>query len=481
MNTTSEYVFPASFAQRSFWFLHQMQPDSSFYNVPIALRLTGRLDTFILARVFDIILERHEPLRTVFRIEEGDPVQIVAQRVHLNSQMQLVDLSNLPFAEADHRAGELIAKEVAAPFDLSRGPVIRIRLLRVTPADHRLLIVIHHIVADVLSCDVLIREFATIYGALHGDKPYDLPPLELQYGDYAIWQRDAFQQDEFRRRMSYWLGQLRPPIPELNLPYDRPRPPIQTYNGASLNVTVPHDLSAAFVEFCKQKHITVFTAALAAYAVLLRRQTGQADLLIGAPVMNRSMRQLESLVGLFLNSVVFRVDVNPSKSFEMLLARVRQTVLEAFDNEVPFEKLVEELRPERDPSRSPFFQTMLTVQNANTTPIVLPEVEVSHLTEVAWNTSKFDLTVFFSQAESGLSVGAEYNTDLFEPTTIEAMLAQLVMVLGAVIRHPERAIDLLDLHSEAAVSANGEPIDRIDATAASARLAPSCGFRPVKD
>ena len=238
MNTASEYVFPASFAQRSFWFLHQMQPNSPFYNIPIALRLTGRLDTSVLARVFDIILERHEPLRTVFSLEEGDPVQIVAQTVHPDSRMQLVDLSNLPLSEADHRARDLVAEEIAAPFDLSRGPVIRIRLVRVTPTDHRLLIVIHHIVADVLSCDVLIKEFAALYDALHGGKPYDLPPLELQYGDYAIWQRDAFEQDEFKRRLGYWHGQLRPPIPVLNLPYDRPRPPIQTSNGASLSVPV---------------------------------------------------------------------------------------------------------------------------------------------------------------------------------------------------------------------------------------------------
>ena len=290
MNDKIEYVFPASFAQCGHWFLHQLQPDSSFYNVPLALGLTGHIELNALTRAFDFILERHEVLRTVFRMENTGPVQIVRELVHPESRMQITDLSNIAFDSANRRARELVAEGIAAPFNLAMGPVIRARLIRVTESDHRLLIVMHHIVTDNPSCNLLLSELSDYYGKFCNSNSDDPAPLELQYGDYAVWQR---QEGRFEQNLTYWREQLRPPISSLKLPTDRPRPAIQTFNGASASVPVPEKMGSEFLELCKRRRVTLFTAGLTAYATLLHHHTGQNDLIVGTPVSNRSMKELE--------------------------------------------------------------------------------------------------------------------------------------------------------------------------------------------
>lgn len=459
MNHTSEYVFPASLQQRSCWFLHQLQPGSAFYNVPIVLRLIGSVEAETLALVFDSILHRHEPLRTVFRIEEGEAVQVVSDVIHPESRMQTLDLSHMPFESAKNRAQTQIEDGIAEQFDLGRGPIIRARLIRLTSSECHLLIVMHHIVADAPSCAQLVQELMRLYNRFRHGLPDDLEPLSLQYGDYAIWQRDTLESDYLKQRVAYWREQLRIPLPVLELPGDRPRPAIQTFTGASLTVAVPDQVGEALMQFCRQKHVTLFTAALASYAALLHRRTGQTDLLVGTPVSNRSVRELEPLVGLFLNTVVLRVRINPEGTFDDLLSQVHQTVLDAFSNDVPFEKLVEELKVERDLSRTPFFQTMLTVRHDEKMPAILHGIDVVPIFDYAWKTSKFDITVFFDQSDAGLMVSAEYNTDLFEPKTIEEILIGLVSLLDFVVRHPNLPIAALDQLLPASVQAEEKVVE----------------------
>ena len=274
------------------------------------------------SKAFEAIIERHEPLRTIFRLEDGELVQIVAEDVHPESQMEIVDLKDFSFDEADRRARDSIAKEVARPFNLSHGPVVRGRLMRLTSSRHYLLIMMHHIVADVQSCGVLLRELSAICQALHEGREFGLAPLELQYGDYAVWQRDTVNSEQFEKCLAYWRNQLRPPIPILSLPYDRPRPSVQSFNGASLTLMVPDAVSAALIELCRRRRVTLFAAALAAYTVLLHRQTGQIDLLIGTPIANRSLHQLEPLIGLFLNTVVLRTKLDPEQPFAALFGEL---------------------------------------------------------------------------------------------------------------------------------------------------------------
>jgi len=440
LNEKIEYVFPASFAQCGHWFLHQLQPDSSFYNVPIALGLTGQIDPNAITRAFDLVLERHEVLRTVFRLENTGPVQIVRELVHPESRMQIMDLSNISFDEADRRARELIAEGIAAPFNLATGPVIRARLISVTASDHRLLIVMHHIVTDNPSCNLLLSELTDSYGKFCNCKSVDPPPLHLQYGDYAVWQR---QEGRFEQNLTYWREQLRPPISSLNLPTDRPRPAVQTFNGASARVTVPQKTGSEFLGFCKRRRVTFFAAGLAAYATLLHHHTGQSDLVVGTPVSNRSMKELEPLIGLFLNTVAVRIAINPDELFSELLIRVQQTIVDALSHEVPFEKLIEDLKPERDPSRSPLFQTMFTAQNGGPNLAPMQGLEVAQLAEVTWKSAKFDLSIFLNENDGRITVGAEYNTDLFDATTIEAMLGPLTTVFQAVVENADISIAAL--------------------------------------
>ena len=428
------------------------------YNVPIALELRGPLDTTVLSKAFEAIIERHEPLRTIFRLEDGELVQIVAEDVHPESQMEIVDLKDFSFDEADRRARDSIAKEVARPFNLSHGPVVRGRLMRLTSSRHYLLIMMHHIVADVQSCGVLLRELSAICQALHEGREFGLAPLELQYGDYAVWQRDTVNSERFEKCLAYWRNQLRPPIPILSLPYDRPRPSVQSFNGASLTLMVPDAVSAALIELCRRRRVTLFAAALAAYTVLLHRQTGQIDLLIGTPIANRSLHQLEPLIGLFLNTVVLRTKLDPEQPFAALLASCQQTMLDAINQEIPFERLVEELKPERNPSRSPLFQTMLTVQHGTAQPPLIPGIEVKQLADVTWSTAKFDLTVLLNETNGRITIGAEYNTDLFETGTVESLLNQLNILLQAVVANPDQRISALVPSAANSVATDGEEL-----------------------
>ncbi|MGH7561799.1 MAG: non-ribosomal peptide synthetase, partial [Gemmatimonadales bacterium] len=450
MSQVTEYVFPTSFAQRRLWFLDSLQPGSAVYNVPTALQLDGPLDATAFVRAYDAMLERHEILRTVFRLEQGEPVQIVSESPHPQSRLQLMDLTDRSPDEALALARDLGAQEAARPFDLANGPLIRGRLIRVAAERHLLFVTMHHIVTDAWSRGVLYRELAAHYAAQMEGTPADLPALEVQYADYAIWQRDRLSNGRADELVDYWRRQLAPPVAPFELPTDRPRPPIQTFAGAWLAVPVPDEVAAGFLALCRSERVTLFAAAYAAYSALLHRHTGQSDIVVGTPIAGRPGPEVEALIGFFVNSLALRTEVRPVEGFREHLRRSARVAVDAFEHQdVPFEKLVEELAPERDRSRNPFFQTVLVVNHAGEGGFSLPGIRVTGLRTGDHETAKFDLTVFLIQHDERLALGFEYNTDLFDRDTVRRLGERLVVLIRGAVAHPDTPIERLAILPDA--------------------------------
>ncbi|MGE5672824.1 MAG: amino acid adenylation domain-containing protein, partial [Mycobacterium leprae] len=431
---------PLSSAQRRLWFLDQFEPDSAVYNVPFALRLTGSLDVDALTRSLNAIVQRHEALRTTFAAGEGgEPVQIVAPRIDL--PLPLTDLSDYPDPESE--AGDRARAEACRPFDLSTGPLLRAALLRLEPTDHLLLLNLHHIVADVLSMGVLFHELTVFYRAHTEGIPAVLPRLTMQYPDYARWQRQRLEGDRLADQLAYWQERLAGAPTALDLPTDRPRPPVKTYAGANLRTRFTPELAAALQRVSRQEGVTLYMTLLAAFQVLLRRSSGQTDLCVGTPVAGRPRQELEELIGLFISTLVIRTDLSGNPTFRAVLAQVRENVLGDFAHqELPFEHLVEALQPVRDTSRSPLFQVMFAAQTAE--PLELPGLTV-RTAEVENGTAKFDLTLHIAEEDGALTATMEYNTDLFDRATMERMMGHYVTLLAAAVADPDQPVESLPL------------------------------------
>ncbi|MDW8319484.1 MAG: condensation domain-containing protein, partial [Anaerolineae bacterium] len=444
------YVFPMSYAQQRIWFLDQFQPGSPFYNIPTAMRLTGRLDVDALRRAVNEIVRRHEALRTVFRSIRGEPSQIILPRLTLD--VPLISLEGLPAEEREAAALRLARDEARKPFDLARGPLLRFSLLRLADEDHVALVTMHHIVSDGWSVSVFVRELSILYAAFIRGLPSPLPELPIQYADFAEWQREWLQGEVLERQYAYWEQQLKGPVPIVELPGDRPRPPVQTANGATLHAKLPRALVDRLHALGRQEGATFFMTLLAAFKVLLHRYTGLADLPVGTPIANRTRAELEPLIGVFINTLVLRTrfeDKGGEITFRELLRRVRQVALEAYDHQdLPFEMLVDRLQPERDMSHPTLFQTMFILQNAG-----LPAQEAPGLSlrvmDVDAGTATFDLTLSLAEQVDGLSVAAEYNTDLFDRSTIERLLGHYLVLLEGIVADPDRAIGRLPMLPEA--------------------------------
>ncbi|BAU88123.1 CDA peptide synthetase I [Streptomyces laurentii] len=433
-----ERRFAASFPQQRMWFLDQLNPGGAAYNIPAAVRVHGPLDVEIWRRCLAEIVRRHESLRTTLTEVDGEPVQVV----HDSGELELTveECPHLRGPAAEEGIKELARQEFARPFDLGTGPLMRMRFLRLAPDEHILLLTMHHVVADLWSTSVLFGELVTLYRShLTGTGP-ELPKLSVQYADYAAWQRKELAGPGFAAELDYWRTALEGAAPILELPTDRPRPAVLGSAGASRPFRLPASVMSGVRELSLRTGATPFMTLLAAYVALLHRYSRQEDIVVGVPVANRGQAQVERLIGYFVNTLALRHDVSGNPTFTELLGRVRGTALSAFAHqEVPFGRLVEELRPERNLSRSPIFQVSFVYQN-----IPVPEFGVGGLSlelmDVGSSTARFDLELQVFEQGDELSGYFEYNTELFDDGTIDRMGSHLKVLLDNVLADPDQPI-----------------------------------------
>ncbi len=440
-------IRPLSFAQRRLWFLDQLLPNSAVYNIPYPLSLEGELDPRVLARALSEVVRRHEVLRTTFPSHDGEPYQEITSAGPV--PLPAIDLSGLPETSRGVEAAALTRMDMIRPFDLGNGPILRTALLRLGEESHRLLLTMHHIVSDGWSLEILLRELVTLYEAFAAGRPSPLPELLMQYADFAVWQQRWLSGARFSRQLDFWRAQLEGAPAGLDLPTDFPRPAMQTFNGAVRSAELPLGLSADIRALCRREGVTLFMLLLAGFDVLLARYSGQEDILIGSPIANRNRLETEDLIGFFVNMLVFRVKLSSASSFRSLLRQVRETAPEAYDHQdLPFEALVEELRPERDLSRTPFFQILLLVQTLQRELPGMDHLKLSPVDEED-GSAKFDLSLVILERENALWTSIEYNTDLFEGATASRLLGHLGQLLAAAVSDPERGWRDLPLLTEA--------------------------------
>ena len=447
-------VIPTSFAQQRLWFLDQFEPGSPVYNVPTTLRLSGRLDAEVLTRALNEVVRRHDVLRTTFAVVDDMPVQVVAPKLAL--ELPQTDLSALPPAERALRADELARQEAWTRFDLAAGPLVRARLLRMSEEEHILLLTVHHIVTDAWSMGVLAREAAALYAAYALGEPSPLAPLQIQYADYAHRQRQWLGDEVLQAQVDYWVRQLTDAPALSTLPTDRPRPPMQTHRGATMVLRQPAHLTAGLHAVAQQAQGTLFMVLAAAFNVLLWRHTGQDDLCIGMPVASRTRAELEPLIGLFVNTLVLRTLMRRGATFSELLHQVKGTTLDAYAHQdVPFEQLVEVLRPQRNTAYSPLFQVMLTLQNA---PAQADEPAGLRFESLGQENTqaKFDLTLNIAEEGEQLKTEFEYNTDLFDAGTIERLAGPFTRLLQGMAAGSDEIKNLLPFFfSQFAITISG--------------------------
>ncbi len=434
---------PLSFAQQRLWFFDQWEPGSIVYNLPAALRLRGPLNVPALERAFNEIVRRHEALRTTFGLLDESPVQIIHKAER--RELKVVDLRQTP-AETRYAGAQRIASEQARRlFDLSTGPLVVLELLRLDDEDHLLVITMHHIISDGWSIRVFINEAGALYDAYCSGRESPLPEPEIQYADFAVWQREQLRGDILEQHLEYWKKQLADAPNTIELPTDSPRPPVKTFNGNILPFALALSVGADLAELSRREGATLFMTLLAAFAVLLYRYTGREDILVGSPIANRNRAELESLMGFFVNTLVMRADLSGDPTFRELLRRIKDVAIEAYAHQdLPFEKLVEELQPERSLSHTPLFQTLFHLQNALTERLKLSGLDLGAV-EIADDTAKFDLSITMTEAEDRLRGNFNYNADLFEPATIERMIAHFRTLIESVAANPEERISRLPL------------------------------------
>ncbi|HEX7240374.1 MAG TPA: amino acid adenylation domain-containing protein, partial [Longimicrobiaceae bacterium] len=437
-STEREGEVPLSFAQQRLWFLEQMHPGTTAYSLPSALRLTGPLDAGALERAIGEIVRRHESLRTVFAATAGRPRQAVSPPRPF--RLAVSDLSPSPPAEREARVAQLCADDAQRPFDLARGPLFRASLLRLDAADHVLLLNFHHIVTDGWSMGVFMRELAALYGAFTHGEPSPLPELPIQYADYALWQARSLAGDGLGKLVEYWKARMADP-PTLQLPTDHPRPLVPTSRGAQLPVALPAALGPELAALSRREGCTLFMTLLAAFQVLLARYSGQEDVVVGTPIANRTLERTEGLIGFFANTLALRADLAGDPAFRELLARVRESTLDAYAHQdLPFEQVVDAVQPERDLGRHPLFQVQLVLQN--TPGGGGPELPGLELRPVGVDTgaAKFDLTLFLTETPGGLTGSLEYNADLFEADTVRRMAGHFQALLEGIVRDPAQRV-----------------------------------------
>jgi amino acid adenylation domain-containing protein len=437
---------PVSFAQQRLWFLELVQPGSSLFHMSAAMRLDGDLNIDALRHSLNQVVRRHEILSARFAIEDGQPVVMLSENP-AELPLPVVDLEPAPEVEQEAQVRRLAKQEAHTGFDLIHGPLIRARLLRLNAKSHALLVTIHHIVADGWSMGVLTREVGALYAAFVAGETLSPAPLPIQYVDYAAWQRDILQGDFLDGLLAYWSEQLSGELPALNLPLDYTRPSVQTFNGARAPLTIPAEVMNGLDALNRQMGTTLFMTLLGALQALLCRYAGQEDIITGALVANRHRMETEGLIGCFINALAIRTDLSGDPTFQQLLARVRRVSLEAYAHQdLPFEKLVDVLQPERDLSRPPIFQVMFSLQNFPLEELRLPSAQLTPL-PVDTDSVAYDLTFSLAEKDGALFGDIEYNTDLFAPETVERMAVHYLTLLEGAMRDPSQNISRLPLLS----------------------------------
>ena len=436
-----------SFAQQRLWFLDQWQPGSSTYNMSTTLRVRGTLAGAALEQSLQEIVQRHEVLRTHFMVVEGQPIQVIEAQQKV--QLPVISLREIPEEVREDHLQHWLEQEAQRPFSLETGPLLRAQLVEVKEQEHVLLLCMHHIISDGWSMGVLLRELAALYTAYIAGEPSPLPALPVQYADFALWQREWLQGEVLQEQLTYWRQRLEGAPALLELPTDHPRPAVQSYRGAHYPFQLSEQMTRELKALSQREGSTLFMTLLAAFQALLMRYSGQEDLVVGTPIANRTRVEIEPLIGFFVNTLVVRTDLSENPSFREVLRRVRQQMLEAYAHQdLPFERLVEELQPERSLSYAPLFQVMFALQPVLTHLFTLPHLTVEDMTsETA--TSKFDLTVLLDESEREIEGVIEYSTDLFEEATIARMVGHFQTLLAGLLADPEQPIGELALLTEA--------------------------------
>ncbi|MBE8967603.1 non-ribosomal peptide synthase/polyketide synthase, partial [Nostocales cyanobacterium LEGE 12452] len=441
-----EAELPLSFAQKRLWFLDQLEINSAIYNIPLALRLVGTLRVTALEQSLQEIIHRHEALRTNFITVDGKPAQII--QTQTNWTVSVIDWQDVPITEQEIALQQLAQQKAIQPFDLASEALIKATLVILSETEHTLLVCMHHVVSDGWSMGVFIQELAALYNAYSQGQPSTLAPLPIQYADFAIWQRNWLQGDVLQTQLSYWQQQLAGAPALLSLPTDRTRPAVQTFTGAYQEFALSLELTSKLTQLSQEQGVTLFMTLLAAFDTLLYRYTGTEDILVGSPIANRNHSEIEGLIGFFVNTLVMRTNLAGNPSFSELLTRVREMAMDAYSHQdLPFEMLVEALQLQRDLSHTPLFQVMFVLQNAPMQQVELTGLSVSPLlTESA--TAKFDLTLGITNTATGLVGVWEYNTDLFDASTIERMTGHFLTLLEGIIANPNERISELPLLTE---------------------------------
>jgi amino acid adenylation domain-containing protein len=436
-----------SYAQQRLWLIEQLEPGAAAYHIPTALSFKGQLDTKSLVAALREIVRRHESLRTRFVAVDGRPAQVIEREVELD--VPAFDLTGLEGSERDSRAEELAREEARRPFDLSSAPLIRATLLRLSDEEHVLLLTMHHIVSDGWSMGVLVRELRALYEAFAVGQGSPLEELPVQYADYAVWQRGLLQGEVLEGQLSYWRKQLSGAPEVLEVAGDRARPSAPSYEGAVESVSLPEGLAEGLRELARREGVTLYMLLLAVWQVMLTRYTNQEDVVVGSPVAGRTRAETEGLIGFFVNTLVLRTDLSGDPTFRELLKRVREVCLGAYAHqEVPFEKVVEELAPERHLNRNPLFQVMFILQNESAEAPELPGVSVNSL-QPGGTATQFDLTLIAAETGRGLAAALEYQTELFDGARIRRMLGHLQTMLEGVESDPDARLSALPLLTQA--------------------------------
>lgn len=450
---------PLSFAQQRLWFLHRLEPTSSAYHIPLALRLAGPLDVTALHRTLDAILTRHESLRTRIVDAEGGPVQVVEPSRSI--ALPLIDVGTVAEQERDAEAQRLARQEARAPFDLGRGPLLRARLLRFAEQDHLLLLTMHHIASDGWSVAVLMKELGTLYDSFVTGVPAALPELPVQYPDYAAWQRRRLETDVLERELRYWTERLAGAPAVLELPTDRPRPAVSSHRAVSASLLLPRSLSADLQALNRREGLTPFMTQLAAFKILLARYCGHDDIVIGTPIAGRSHVELEGLIGCFLNTLVLRTDLSGAPTFRQLLARVRETSVGAYAHqELPFERLVEELQPARSLSHNPLFQVLFQAGNMPRETVAMHGLEARRVGNGGIG-SKFDLSFRIRERSGSLACICAGDADMFDLPTLEHLLEQYSVLLQQIVAAPDSSIAAYTLVTEGVGAMLPDPRQRL--------------------
>ncbi|PYV78552.1 MAG: non-ribosomal peptide synthetase, partial [Acidobacteria bacterium] len=409
-------AIPLSYAQQRLWFIDQLEPGNSLYNISAMYRMWGPLDLGALRKTMNEIVRRHESLRTIFRNDEGQPVQLIVPKLEL--PLPVTVRTGLSPEAREDEIKRFAREQALQPFDLSKGPLLRVSLLQLAEDEHVLVIILHHIVGDGWSGTLLAREMAVIYEAFTNDRPSPLPELAVQYSDFAIWQRQWIQGEVLDAKIAYWKKQLAGAPPVLELPTDRPRPAVEAHHAAIVTYTISQKLLDRLHELSQAEDATLFMTLLSAFQLLLSRYSGQEDIVVGSTVAGRNYSETESLIGFFINTLAMRTDLSGEPTFRELLARVRQTALDGYAHqEIPFEKVVEELQPERSLSYNPIFQVLFGLQNVPRASFEASRLKVQR-EAVHPGTSIFDMSWFAFETDEGLLLRVEYDTDQFEETTI---------------------------------------------------------------